>query len=113
MLLFRCDRFYQQLLADVSDGYNPPDTSIQSELIMGQGFKADGEIAGDIITVREISGDGIAGPTACSYKLFNTTGGFYFNSYLCIQTYRLNYDVTQLFRTYDACVCEGRSPVPR
>jgi hypothetical protein len=30
--------------------------------------------------------DGIAGPTACVYKLFNTTGGFHFNSYLCIQT---------------------------
>jgi len=29
---------------------------------------------------------GNAGPTACSYKLFNTTGGFHFNSYLCIQT---------------------------
>ena len=29
--------------------------------------------------------DGNAGPTACSYKLFNTTGGFHFN-YLHIQT---------------------------
>jgi hypothetical protein len=29
--------------------------------------------------------DGIPGPTACSYKLFNTTGGFHFNHYLCIQ----------------------------
>jgi hypothetical protein len=43
----------------VVDGYNPLGTSIQSELIMGQGFKVDGEIAGDIIRSGKYPGTSI------------------------------------------------------
>jgi len=43
-------------LAVISDGYNPPGTSIQSEVIMGHGFKADGAIAGDIIRIGKYPG---------------------------------------------------------
>jgi len=48
--------FYRGFPTGVSDGYNPPDTSIQSEVIMGQGFKVDGEIAEDIIRLGKYPG---------------------------------------------------------